>query len=250
MAQVLRDFYEVLGVERDAPEEAIKRAYRALARKLHPDVSDEPGAEVRFNELAEAYEVLSNPRARLLYDRLGYRGWRRGFVSAFRRRPDDGSTELVAEIDLDWFHAERGGDVPLRYSTSTVCIRCAGSGNEPGSAPVDCEGCGGSGNVRSHEEHDGFEMLRLEPCRDCDGRGRLPGRRCRDCDGSGRRRREQELLVLVPPGVRSGDRLRVEGVDGQVLVRVRPRPVDSPFVRGLALLALLAAIALLVYLFV
>src|SRR5204863_5376570 len=128
----------------------------------------------RFHELVEAYEVLSNPRARLLYDRLGFRGWRRGFLPAFRRRGDGaGSAELVAEIELDWFRAERGGEVPVRYATTTLCPRCVGTGTEPGSARVECASCGGSGNVRAREDHDDFQLLRLEPCADCDGRGRV-----------------------------------------------------------------------------
>jgi molecular chaperone DnaJ len=246
--KALRDYYEVLGVPSGASDQEIKRAYRALARELHPDVSDDPGAEARFHELSEAYEVLSNPRARLLYDRLGFRGWRRGFMPAFRRRHDGAVAGVVAEIELDWFRAERGGDVPVRYVTTSPCPRCAGTGDEPGAAYRICPTCGGSGNVRAREEHDDFQLLRLEACEDCDGRGRLRGAPCSECEGAGRRHTEHEVLVVVPPGVASGDHLRVEGVDGQVLVRVRPRPVDSPLVRGLAALALLLAIALLVYL--
>src|SRR5437764_13556776 len=171
MATTQRDYYEVLGIGRAAEEAEIKRAFRRLARELHPDVSDAPDAEQRFREVVEAYEVLSNPERRELYDRFGHAGLRSGgfepssfdlgnlsdIFSAFfgddlfgmggRTRRARGA-DIAAEVEIDLADAARGvkRDVPFRVSVT--CDRCNGNGAEPGTSPVTCPTCAGGGRVQ------------------------------------------------------------------------------------------------------
>ena len=244
MAQVMRDYYEVLGVRRDSEADEIKRAFRALAQELDPDVSREPDAAARFRELVEAYDVLSSRRSKLLYDRLGYRGLRSGFVSGFRSgRPDE---RVVAAIELDFFRAQHGTTATLRSTLTEPCARCRGAGAEPGTEVHRCERCGGRGRTRRRVERGGVHLPQLQLCPDCHGTGQEFVRPSGACSGTGEQIVERVSTVRVPPGVRSGERLHVEG-SGDVVVRVRPRRRDSMPVRLLAAALLLAAIGVLVY---
>jgi molecular chaperone DnaJ len=241
-----RDYYAVLGVARTADSEAITQAYRRLARELHPDVSADPEAEERFRELTGAYTVLSDPGARLLYDRFGYRGRGNGFSSGRRgagRRP------VLAEVNVDAFEAARGARREVRYSSREQCQACNGQGLAPGKNNVGCETCSGKGRLtRSASLREG-DWLHVEKCSDCNGTGISEKNACPECRGEGSLSREQVMKVRIPAGVEDGNRLRMVGdADGeQLLVQVRPLPEDSYLVLVLAAVLLLCSIALLAY---
>src|SRR5437867_8503782 len=170
MATTGRDYYELLGVGRDASEQEIKRAFRALARELHPDVSEAPDAEERFREVAEAYQVLSNSETREVYDRYGHAGLRGGgftpgafdlgslsdIFSAFfgddlfgvgtSRRAR--GADIAAEVEIELADAARGATREVPFQVAVACARCDGSGAEPGTNPATCPTCDGSGRVQ------------------------------------------------------------------------------------------------------
>ncbi len=257
MATAERDYYEVLGVPRTATESEIKKAFRRLARDLHPDVSDAPDAEERFRELAEAYEVLSDTERRQLYDRYGRAGLRqRGFTpgsfdfgtlsdlfAAFfgedvfgvstrqRRRGGD----VAAEIEIDLVDAARGVTREVPFEVAETCPRCHGARAEPGTTPVACATCRGSGRLQQVARSLLGEFVRSQTCPRCEGSGQLIEDPCRDCDGVGQVLAERRLEVQVPPGIHDGQRIRISGEghagalgaragDAYVLVRVRPDP--------------------------
>jgi molecular chaperone DnaJ len=256
-----RDYYEVLGVPRDADETAIKKSFRRLARELHPDVSDQPDAELRFREVTEAYEVLSSSERRALYDRYGHAGLRSGgfsptqfdmgnlgdlFASLFgdgifgtagasagpsRQRGAD----LGAEIEIDLVEAARGAAVSVPLEVAVTCKRCGGDGVEPGTEPRRCPRCEGSGRLHQVSRSVFGEFVRAQPCPDCRGRGLFVDHPCTECNGVGRRIEDRELRVEVPAGIHDGQRIRVSGEghagvlggragDMYVLVHVRPDP--------------------------
>lgn len=242
-----RDCYEVLGVSRAADGEAIRRAFRRLARELHPDVSAAPEAGERFRELSVAYTVLSNPRARSLYDRFGYRGRGNGFGS--RRRRSAGLAPILAEVELDTFDAARGTRREVRYTRREQCVVCEGAGAASGSETSRCETCGGTGRLRVSSGLGIARWLQVETCPDCGGERCAPSRDCPECNGAGSVTEERVVNVRIPPGVEDGTRLRVIGEpqDEHLLVRVRPLPEDSLLVRTLAAVLLVCAVTLLVY---
>jgi molecular chaperone DnaJ len=256
MATTERDYYEILGVERSAGETEIKRAFRRLARELHPDVSAAPDADARFREVVEAYEVLSKPETRSLYDRFGHAGLRSGgfhpttfdfgsladIFSAFfgddlfgvatgSRRAR--GADIAAEVEIELEEAASGvrREVPLQVAL--VCPECRGDGIEPGHTASACEDCGGSGRLQ-HVSRTGFgEFIRTQACPRCGGTGRIVQHPCRRCDGAGRVLEERTLEVEIPPGIHDGQRIRLSGeghaglLGGQsgdlyVLVRLRP----------------------------
>ena len=228
MAQGLRDYYDVLGVQRQADEREIKRAYRTQARRLHPDASGSTETREGFHELVEAYRVLSNPRSRTLYDRLGFG----------RGRPRAPQEPIAAEVELDYYAARLGATVELRVSAGRPCGECV-------RAPV-CPTCAGSGRLRRTAEDDELLLLQLVDCPDC-VRGRVV---CDACGGSGVVAGTRDVRVRIPLGVRDGERLRVANVPGLIRVRVRPRPADPKLVRIAAAAVLLVAVGLLVYVLV
>jgi molecular chaperone DnaJ len=241
-----RDYYDVLGVARTADDDAIRRAYRRLARELHPDVSAEPTAEERFRELTGAYTVLSDPSARLLYDRFGYRGRGGGFSSA--RRGSSGSP-VLAEVNVDVFEAARGARREVRYSSREQCQACHGKGFRPGSENAGCKTCAGKGRLTRSATLRVGDWLQVEECSDCNGKGFSEQDACPECRGEGSLSQEQVVKVRIPAGVEDGNRLRMVGdSDGeQLLVQVRPLPEDSYLVLALAAMLLLCSVALLVY---
>lgn len=240
-----RDCYEVLGVPRAADGEEIRRAFRRLARELHPDVSALPQAGERFRELSVAYTVLSNPRARYLYDRFGYRGRGNGFGS--RRRRSAGHAPILAEVELDTFDAARGTRREVRYTRRDECLACGGEGVASVSEAHHCDTCGGTGRVRVFSGLGIARWLQVETCPDCGGESRAPSRDCPECGGAGSVTGERVVNVRIPPGVEDGTRLRVMGEkqDEHLLVRVRPLPEDSLLLRTLAAVLLVCALALL-----
>jgi molecular chaperone DnaJ len=262
MAGTNRDYYELLGVPRDCDDAEIKKAFRRLARQLHPDVSDEPETEIRFREVSEAYEVLSNPETRALYDRYGHQGLRSGgftpshvdisglsdLFSAFfgddifgaagggaRQRGGD----VGAEVQIELVDAATGITVGVPFEAAVQCATCGGDGVEPGTEVTRCDRCEGSG--RLHQVSRGIfgEFVRAQACPQCNGRGQIVKHPCKVCDGAGRVIDTRTLQVEIPAGIHDGQRIRVSGEghaapgggrsgDVYVLVRVRP---DARFVR-------------------
>jgi molecular chaperone DnaJ len=262
MSTTERDYYEVLGVRRGADEAEIKKAFRGLARQLHPDVSDEPDAEARFREVSEAYEVLSNPETRQLYDRYGHAGLRSGgftptdfdigslgdlFASFFgedvfgRSRASGRApgADVAAEVAIDLADAAHGTHVSVPLRVAVTCRTCTGTGVRPGTSVATCRRCGGAGRLRQVSRSFIGEIVRTTTCPDCGGTGRLIEHPCEDCDGAGRRLEERTISVEVPAGIHDGQRIRLSGEghagvqggrtgDAYVLVHVRP---DERFTR-------------------
>ncbi len=262
MATTERDYYEVLGVARNADESEIKKAFRGLARTLHPDVSEAPDAEERFREVVEAYEVLSKPEARELYDRYGHAGLRGGgyrpthfdvgdltdIFSAFfgddlfgaptrarRRRGGD----VAAQVEIELVEAANGATRSVPVPIALPCDVCAGSGVEPGKQAQTCETCGGNGQLAQVSRNAFGEFRRVRTCPSCSGAGIVVAHPCRVCEGSGRRVEQRELAVEIPPGIHDGQRIRLSGEghagaagsrSGDLYVQVRVLP-DPRFVR-------------------
>ncbi len=234
-----RDYYEVLNLERTADGDEIKRAYRRLAMKYHPDRN--PGdaeAERMFKECAEAYEVLSDEQKRKVYDQYGHSGLKGGMGGATathgftniedifsmfgdifggmggrpgaggRRGPARGY-DLETEVEIDLAEVLTGTQVDVEFTRLDVCQTCTGSGAKPGSTPVPCETCAGHGQVIQT----GFGgMFRMQTtCPACKGRGKTIKDKCADCHGKGRVPRKRKLSVNVPPGIRDGQAVRVGG---------------------------------------
>ena len=259
MATAERDYYEVLGVRRDAAPGEIKKAFRKLARELHPDVSDAPDAEERFKEAVEAYEVLAKSETRELYDRFGHAGLRSGgfrpttfdfgsladIFSAFfgddllsqtvRARGAD----VAADVAIELVEAARGTRREVPFQVAVSCSRCEATGVEPGTEVRTCPTCQGRGRLQ-HVARSAFgEFVRTQTCPACNGSGRVVDHPCRDCRGAGQVLEERTLEVEIPPGIHDGQRIRLSGVGhagalggraGDVYVRVRVRP-DERFVR-------------------
>jgi molecular chaperone DnaJ len=237
------DYYDVLGVPETADAEEIQLAFRRLARKLHPDVSAEPGADEQFREVSAAYNVLSQPRARFLYDHFGYRGRGSGFESA-----TSGPPRVLGHLVLEAYEAQRGARREVEIVSEDVCEACAGSGAAPGAGVQACKTCRGKGTVRVSAGLGIGRWLKVEPCPACEGEGRFQTP-CAECGGRGELRREQTLKVRIPAGVEDGARLRVAGEpdNAHLVVRVNPGPRDSLVVRLVALALLVVAVGLLVY---
>jgi molecular chaperone DnaJ len=253
VAAVKRDYYEVLGIARDADGDTIKRAFHALARDWHPDVAAAPDAESRFRELAEAYAVLSKREARLLYDRYGYRGrGNDGFDEAlWDARPAAAARgeNIQVGIELRSFEAEEGTRRIVTYEAAARCKACTGRG-AVGLPDPECDDCDGTGRKRTVSSLDVANLLLIETCPACIAEP------CSQCGGEGTVRAERRIRLLVPPGVQDGAQLRVGGdgndagagsIPGDLLVRVKvlPPPRDPRLVRYAALVLLAVAIATL-----
>lgn len=242
-----RDYYEILGVSRSADKEEIKRAYRRLARKYHPDVNKEEGAEERFKEINRAYEVLSESEVRARYDRFGEAGVSgagaagfqdlgdmggfadifESFFSGFsgggagqtgRRRggPSRGD-DLRLDLKLEFRDAVFGGEKEIRISHLETCTTCSGSGAKPGTRPRTCSTCSGSGQVRRATRTPFGSFTQVSVCPTCNGSGQMIEDKCEVCNGNGQKQETKKLKITIPPGVDNGTRLRVsaEGDAGQ-----------------------------------
>ncbi|MDQ2895099.1 MAG: molecular chaperone DnaJ [Actinomycetota bacterium] len=263
-----RDYYEVLAVSRDAGDTEIKKAFRKLARELHPDVNrHDPQAEEKFKEAAEAYEVLSDADRRATYDRYGHEGLRSGgyspnfegfgsvgdiFEAFFGRgafgggfggaQPGGpaagGDVAVTAQIDLS--QAAAGAKVEVAYDSVQRCEQCRGNGAEPGTPIETCPQCQGAGQVRAVTRTPFGQVVRATVCDRCGGDGKIPETPCHVCAGRGRTVKPVKLAVDVPAGIEDGQRIRVTGrghagdhggPSGDLYVQVRVRE-DSRFVRN------------------
>jgi molecular chaperone DnaJ len=235
MATQQSDYYETLGVGRNASADEIKRAFRRLAMQYHPDRNKEPGAEERFKAVNEAYEVLSDPDKRAAYDRFGHAGvhgmGERGFegfgnfggfgdiFDAFfggaatrgGRRSAQRGRDLHDEVTITFEQAATGVEREIEISRLENCTICGGRGSEPGSQPERCPACNGSGEIRRVQQSIFGQFVNVATCERCHGEGRIITRPCTACRGTGRERRQRKLLVRIPAGVENGSQMRLSG---------------------------------------
>ena len=259
-----RDYYEVLGVEKNAAEDQIKKAYRKLAAKYHPDVNHEADAEDKFKEINEAYEVLSDADKRARYDQYGFSGVDPNFsaggnpfegfggFSGFGGFGDifgdffGGGTRtrsggnraargenVVVQVEVSFEEAAFGCKKDVSFSRIETCDQCHGSGCAEGSQPETCPQCRGSGQVRTTQSFMGMTMQSTTACPTCGGKGKLIKNPCTRCKGKGRIKRTQRQTVEVPAGIDDGQAFRVSGrgsaganggPNGDLMVNVRIRP--------------------------
>lgn len=268
-AQNQPDLYEILGLSRGAPDDEIKRAYRKLARELHPDVNADPEAERRFKQVTAAYRILSDPARRRQYDLFGTSGAPDVFPFAdfgdvfdvffgggFGRRRGRGPRrprarrggDLMAAIDLRFEEAAFGAAKEVHIESLETCSRCGGSGCEPGTHPSRCTRCGGTGEVQDVQRSIFGTVMTARTCGTCEGTGEEIAAKCTQCGGDGRLARSHVVTVEVPAGVTDGLELRISGGgdsgrqgglpgDLYVALQVEPHPVFER--RGQDLFALL-----------
>ncbi len=240
-----RDYYDVLGVPRDADDTSIKKAFRRLARELHPDVnSHDPQAEEKFKEAAEAYEVLSDPDRRATYDRYGHEGLRSGgyapnfdgfgsvgdifeaffggsgpFGDIFGGGGRTGGAiqggDVAQAVEIELADAAHGTSVEISYDAIELCGTCHGNGAEPGTPIETCSRCGGTGQLRAVTRTPFGQMVQAAACDVCGGDGKVPSSPCQECRGRGRKVERAKVSVDVPAGIADGQRIRVR--------RTRPR---------------------------
>ncbi|MDP2659317.1 MAG: molecular chaperone DnaJ [Dehalococcoidia bacterium] len=218
-----RDYYEVLGIERSATDEEVKKAFRKLAFKYHPDRNKSHDAEDRFKEISEAYEVLSDADKRANFDRFGHAGAQGGFggaggfegfggfgdifetffggASASTRRGPQRGADLQYRLTLTFEEAAFGCEKELQVTRNEVCSACKGSGSEPGSQPAKCANCNGLGQVRRVQQSVFGQFVNVATCPRCQGEGRIITKPCVTCRGSGRTRQSRRFAVTIPPGV-------------------------------------------------
>ncbi|MGI8648421.1 MAG: molecular chaperone DnaJ [Acidimicrobiales bacterium] len=261
MSTAAKDYYGLLGVRRDATPEEIKRAYRKLARQLHPDVSSDADAQERFAEVSTAYEVLSDPAKREIVDlggdplaQSGMNGgadsgpFGMGFQDIMdtffnggaarsrgpRSRTRPGADALI-KLDLELSETTFGVNRELTVDTAVVCAVCAGAGTEPGRHPHTCQTCGGRGEIQSVQRSLLGQVITSRPCAACQGFGTIIEHPCQPCGGEGRVRERRALRVKVPAGVEDGMRIRLAGESevgpgggppGDLYVEVHQRPHD------------------------
>jgi molecular chaperone DnaJ len=234
------DPYELLGVERGASEVDVKRAFRRLARELHPDVnSHDPEAEEKFKAAAEAYEILSDPERRRTYDAFGHEGLRTGgwspgaggfgnvedMLSSLFGRGDSifgdlfgfanagpaSGGDVGAEIEVSLAEVVSGAQRQVSFEAVATCEHCRGNGAEPGTPIRTCETCGGAGRVQQVRRTAFGQLVQTGACPTCGGAGKIAEQPCEVCDGAGRLRRERTWDIDVPAGIESGQRIRVSG---------------------------------------
>lgn len=239
MVQSKRDYYEVLGLERNAGPDEIKKAFRQAAMKYHPDRNKEPDAEEKFKEASEAYEVLSDPEKRNRYDRFGHQGlngvgmydfssmgaedifsvfgdlfgdmFGGGFGGGRGRTRTERGIDIQAVIDVTLREVATGVEKTLRFQRADFCQVCAGKGAEPGTSPRSCRTCGGYGQVERQTSMGFFVTRTVVDCPDCRGLGQVIEHPCRSCRGSGRAAKDCVVNVKIPAGVHDGQRIRIRG---------------------------------------
>ncbi len=238
-----RDYYEVLGVDRSADGAEIKQAFRRLARELHPDVNTEdPEAEARFKEAAEAYEVLSDPERRRTYDAFGHEGLRSGgyqsstggfgsvqdifdaffgggggFGDLFGEggRAGAGGGDVAVSVEVTLAEVVTGTTREVEFEAVSACEHCHGNGAEPGTPIVTCDTCGGAGQVRQVSRTPFGQMMRTGACPTCGGAGKSAESPCESCGGEGRVPAGRSWEVEIPAGIEHGQRIRISGAGHQ-----------------------------------
>ncbi len=238
-----RDYYDVLGVSRGASVEEIKRAFRKLAMQYHPDRNKSPDAEQRFKAVSEAYEVLSDPEKRAVYDRFGVAGLDSPFAKPFegfgfggfgdifdaffggttaRRGTPQRGADLRYNLKLSFEEAVFGCEKEIEITRTELCSRCNGLRAEPGTQPEKCSNCGGTGEVRRVQQSIFGQFVNVATCDRCGGDGRVIPHPCSNCRGSGREKKAKKIEVRVPAGVDSGSQMRIPG-EGEIGSRGGPR---------------------------
>jgi len=245
MATSKRDYYEVLGVPRSSGDDEIKKAFRRLAKQYHPDANKEQGAEARFIEINEAYEVLSDPQKRAAYDRFGHAAVGNGGGTGFSDFGDFGTFSSINDLFETFFSGtagaqrragtQRGAD--LRYDLTITfeeavfgcqkeielprwetCTNCRGSGAQPGTSTARCSSCQGTGEIRRVQQSIFGQFVNVTMCERCRGEGRVITTPCEKCRGQGRVRNNRRVVVNIPAGVDDGINVRVTG-EGEVSAR-------------------------------
>lgn len=245
MAANKRDYYEVLGVSRSATDDEIKKAFRRMAKQYHPDANKEQGAEARFIEINEAYEILSDPQKRSAYDRYGHAGLGNGVGAGAGFANDFGSFSTINDLFETFFAGtagatrrsgpQRGAD--LRYELTIsfeeavfgcqkeielprweTCSHCRGSGAQPGTSTSRCSACQGTGEIRRVQQSIFGQFVNVTMCERCRGEGRVITTPCEKCRGQGRVRNNRRVVVNIPAGVDDGINVRVTG-EGEVSAR-------------------------------
>lgn len=243
-----RDLYDILGVSKDASQDEIKKAYRRLSKKYHPDLNDAPDAEDKFKEVAEAYETLSDETKRSQYDQFGHAstdpnfngGGFGGFGGAGGYGGGDSFTgfedifdqffgggggrrasrnpnaprqgeDLQYVMDLTFEEAIFGKTTTIRYNRKNVCKTCEGNGAKPGTSPETCSRCGGAGRVNVEQNTPFGRVMTQTTCPDCEGTGQIIKEKCPDCGGAGFQTERHSVKVDVPAGVEDGNQIRVQG---------------------------------------
>jgi len=261
------DYYETLGIPRNADDKEIKKAYRNLARKYHPDVCKESGAEEKFKEINEAYSVLSDDQKKRQYDQLGHENFTNaskgsysgggagsggfhadfsGFGDIFdffgggqRRSGPQPGADLLMRIQIRLEDAVAGVDRDIEVMHTEPCPACSGSGSETKRLNT-CPRCGGSGQMRQMSQSPFGQFVRMSTCTQCGGRGKIPEKMCKDCHGTGHTRVKRKVSVHIPAGIDNGNRLRMEGYgeagdygaqNGDLFIEVYVQPHDR-FVRN------------------
>lgn len=229
-----RDYYEVLGVNRDCSTAEIKSAYRKLAFQYHPDRNREDGAEAKFKEVNEAYETLCNPEKRESYDRFGHNGgdsmFGQGFdgfgfdgvgsifdaffggrtSSSTRRAPVRGA-DLYQRVTVTLQEAAFGVEKEVKISRTENCSECHGNGSKPGTQPTRCPECNGSGQVRRVQQSIFGRFTNIGPCPHCQGEGTIITEPCPKCRGNGKEKNKRNILVKIPSGIENASRIRLTG---------------------------------------
>ena len=246
-----RDYYEVLNVPRNASKEKIKKAYRKLALKYHPDRNKSPEAEEKFKGISEAYAVLSDDEKRMQYDQLGYEGirgrysWDDIFKGAdfdrtfkdlglgahifnmffsrarSRYRPQKGE-DLQYNLEISLEEAAFGLETEIKVSGLGVCEICNGTGAKPGTDPKTCPKCNGTGEIRRTKSFGPVSFTGIKTCRECNGRGVFIKKPCRNCKGTGTVQHPRRIKLRIPPGIDDGYKLRLGG-EGEPRVRGDPK---------------------------
>ncbi|MFW5979798.1 MAG: molecular chaperone DnaJ [Halanaerobiales bacterium] len=257
-----KDYYEILGVDRDASQKDIKRAYRKLAKKYHPDMNKEdPQASEKFKEISEAYEILSDPEKRKRYDRYGHSGINSddfnfedfarqgfgGFDDIFdiffgegrsgRRsnRPRRGQ-DLQYRLEIKFKEAAFGTKKDITIPRTETCQTCNGTGAKPGTEVKTCPKCNGKGQIRVGQRTPFGQFTQTKTCDRCNGTGKIVKTPCPDCNGTGKQRRHRNLTVNIPAGVEDGTRLRMSGEgeagdhgapsgDLYIIIKVKPHDI-------------------------
>ncbi|WP_214847576.1 molecular chaperone DnaJ [Exiguobacterium sp. s193] len=226
-----RDYYEVLGVARDASAAEIKRAYRKLARTYHPDVNKESDADAKFKEISEAYEVLSDDNKRARYDQYGHQDPSQGgagfsgaegfgdifdmFFGGGGRRQDPNAPRKGQDLqyveEIDFMEAVSGVEKVITIPVEEDCETCHGSGAKPGTHPETCKRCGGSGHINVEQNTMFGRVVNQTTCSTCQGRGQIVKEPCETCRGAGRVRKNKDVRVKIPAGIDNGQQIRLAG---------------------------------------